>query len=230
MATSTFIGLDGFKHGWVAVSIDNSGSNTIEFLCDVRQLADRKFDMAMIDIPIGLPPSGNRDCDVEARNLLAHHRSRIFTGARRPLLGCTCYEQANKLGKGELGGGVSCQLYCLLPKIREVDEFISKKSQNKMRETHPELVFWRLNNEKPLAKKKSTQGREQRIKLLKDWGIKDVRELLANRYGTGAKVDDVLDACACAIAAKDAANGTDCYVPTSASKPDATGLKMQIWY
>ena len=52
-------------------------------------------DMVVIDIPIGLPESGRRACDLEARAMLGPRRSSVFTGVRRPLLALDSYEAAN---------------------------------------------------------------------------------------------------------------------------------------
>jgi predicted RNase H-like nuclease len=43
---------------------------------------------------------------------------------------------------------------------------------------------------------------------------------------TGAKPDDVLDACAVALAARDCAG----CVPEGDPSPDAHGVPMQIWF
>ena len=44
-------------------------------------------DTVLVDIPIGLPDSGRRECDLAARKLLGPRRgTSVFTGARRPAL------------------------------------------------------------------------------------------------------------------------------------------------
>ena len=89
----------------------------------------------------------------------------------------------------------------------EVDTFVARRiALRDIREAHPELVFLRLNAGKPLPSKKSEAGIDLRRKLLKREGIRDIdRWLTGERIGTGAKSDDVLDACAVAIAARDVA-------------------------
>jgi predicted RNase H-like nuclease len=54
---------------------------------------------------------------------------------------------------------------------------------------------------------------------LDDW-------LTARRARTGAKRDDVLDACAVALAARDSAES----LPDGEPPRDAHGLPMQIWF
>ncbi len=229
-----YVGVDGFRHGWVSVSIDGQGNGSIEFLCEISQLNHRQYHMAMIDIPIGLPQSGNRDCDMAARKYLGRNRNRVFTGARRPLLKhCHSYDEANRLGRkllvdGNPGAGISKQLFCILKKIKEVDVFLNPQRQEKLRECHPELVFHRQNNDHPVDNKHVPQGRSQRRKLL--GSIRNLDDLLAARLGTGAKEDDVLDACACAVAAMDCANDKGNVVPDGRPPMDRQNLVMQIWY
>jgi predicted RNase H-like nuclease len=225
-----YLGLDGYKKGWVCVSIDDHGCSQIDFLCDIHQLDQRSYKMAMIDIPIGLPASETRVCDQMGRDFLAEHRSRVFTGARRPLLSAQSHLEAHEIGRRIDGTGVPLQLFHILKKIREVDDFVQRSGQKRFRESHPELVFQRLGGA-PVCKKKSSLGREQRIRLLEAARISGVSEALKMRKGKRAKIDDVLDAYACAIAARDCANGGNHVVPPSCPAPkDSEGLKMQIWY
>ena len=82
------------------------------------------------------------------------------------------------------------------PKIMEVDAFVLAHRVHDIREVHPELVFLRLNANKPLPSKKSEEGDSLRRTLLQRGGFRDIdRWLTKTRIGTGAKRDDVLDAC-----------------------------------
>jgi predicted RNase H-like nuclease len=182
----------------------------------------------MIDIPIGLPDSDYRNCDLEGRKLLGENRSRLFSGARRPLLSYEKREDAHAWGKVADGIGVSCQLFCLLPKIRQVDELMTSRRQARVRESHPELIFQRLNGGTPLPSKKTHDGMRRRRRILLDRGFASIDAWLDQRTGTGAKPDDVLDACACAVAAKEACE--ERRLPRKRQPPDAKGLKMGIWF
>jgi predicted RNase H-like nuclease len=223
-----FVGLDGYSEGWVAVWLDEHREAEITFLSSIGELFARSFTRAMIDIPIGLPESGYRSCDVEGREYLGQNRSRVFTGARRPLLSYARREDAHAWAKGADGKGVSCQLFCLMEKIREVDDVITCERQEKLRETHPELAFQRLNDGCSLPKKHSPEGLEVRRHLLLKKGFSTIDLLLEKRIGKGAKADDVLDACVCAIVAKEA-NITHRF-PKKREAPDSKGLKMEIWF
>jgi predicted RNase H-like nuclease len=219
------LGLDGFSRGWVAVCLDGD-QQTISFHADIADALARPFDRAGIDIPIGMTDDGTRACDRLAREKLRPHASRVFTGARRWLWQEFCDpDRANEeaLRRGQTR--VSRQLWHIGKKIMEVDAFVRANARRDIREVHPELVFLRLNGGKPLPPKKSEEGGGLRRRLLKRSGLCEIDQWLAKtRIGTGAKRDDVLDACAVAIAAREAAGSV------GLPPPDKYGLPMQIWF
>jgi predicted RNase H-like nuclease len=221
------IGLDGFSRGWVAVVLDG-GEQHISFHPDVAGALSGWFDRAGIDIPIGMTNDGERACDLLARARLRPHASRVFTGARRWLWQeFRDPDKANTEAHRRGEKRVSRQLWHIGPKITEVDAFMRAHRTLDIREVHPELVFLRLNVNKPLPPKKSEQGDALRRRLLKREGFRDIDLWLTKaRMGTGAKRDDVLDACAVAIAAREPAG----CLPKGAPQLDAHRLPMQIWF
>lgn len=220
------LGLDGYSKGWVAVLLDGD-VHEISFCRDVAEALSTGFERAAIDIPIGMADDGERVCDLLARERLRPHSSRVFTGARRWLwLEFSDPDQANREALLRGQKRVSRQLWHLGPKIMEVDAFLRANRSRDIREAHPELVFLRLNHGRPLPSKKSEAGIDLRRALLRREGIRDIDRWLADaRIGTGARIDDVLDACAVAIAARDVAG----CVPEGMPPRDAYGLPMQIW-
>ncbi|MGP8123430.1 MAG: DUF429 domain-containing protein [Xanthobacteraceae bacterium] len=222
----TTIGLDGFRFGWVAVEFDSRG-RSISFIRHIDEMIGRPFDRLAIDMPIGLPARGERACDRDARALLRPHAARVFTGARRGLWDHASQAAANRALKARGEAGVSVQLWNLGPKILQVDAALTPQLQARVIETHPELVFLRLNGGRPLPRKASAEGLALRRALLKRDGFDKLDDwLTTQRQRTGAKPDDVLDACAAAIAAREA---TRC-LPLGDAPRDARGLAMQIWY
>ena len=220
------------------VSIAASGGRdfaVVPHLRDVAGLADAR---AMIDIPIGLPERGYRACDGEARKRLGAAASRVFLGARRPLLGFlpedfpaanlvergTAQAAANAWAKAVGEPGISVQLWNILPKIREVDRQMTPALQDRLREAHPELVFQRLAGGNILPRKKSPEGRQRRRGLVAALGFSDIDAWLGALKGAGAAPDDLLDACALALAAH--RPGAVLRSPAT----DARGLRMEIWY
>lgn len=231
------IGLDGCKNGWVAVCISGNSTHIRFFLKESRsspdpisQLLTLNFDRAAIDMPIGLPDFGRRRCDERAGERLREHGSRVFLGAQRALFAHNSQASANRelWERGEKG--VSCQLWGLREKLREVDKFVLRyRDTIDLREAHPELVFRRLSHNEPLDSKKSPKGIKKRVEILRREGFGDIDLWLdKTRLGTGAKKDDVLDACAAAIAARDFDKGY--VVPIGEPQHDSKGLPMQIWY
>jgi predicted RNase H-like nuclease len=220
------IGLDGFSRGWVAVTLDGD-QPTICFPSNVVDALSGSFDRAGIDIPIGMTEDGERECDLLAREKLRPHASRVFTGARRWLW--QEFRDPDKANREALRRGqkrVSRQLWHLGPKIMEVDAFVRAHRARDIREVHPELVFLRLYG-KPLPPKKSEEGDALRRRLLKRAGFREIdRWLTKERIGTGAKRDDVLDACAVAMAAREPAGS----LPQRSSQLDGYGLPMRIWF
>lgn len=221
------LGLDGFRDGWVAVRIDGP-RRTIHFIEHVREIVTLGFERVGVDIPIGMTDNGIRECDLKAREKLRPHSSRVFTGARRWLWQeFTDPDEANVEARRRGQSRVSRQLWHLGPKIMEVDAFVQMNPSLEVREVHPELVFLRLNDSKPLDSKKSERGTRLRRVLLKRDGFAMIDKWLnETRIGKGARADDVLDACACAIAARD----FSARLPEGDAPPDSKGLPMQIWF
>ena len=221
------LGVDGFRRGWVAVLLDGE-HHDVSFHRDIADALSIPFDRAAIDIPIGMTGDGERSCDLLARERLRPHASRVFTGARRWLWQeFSDPDRANREALRRRQKRVSRQLWHLGPKIMEVDALLCANRSRDVRESHPELVFLRLNGGRPLQSKKSDPGIRLRLRLLKRQGVCEIDRWLAEtRIGTGAKRDDVLDACAVAIAARDMAGS----VPEGTPPMDAHHLPMQIWF
>jgi len=222
-------GVDGCAAGWIAVRID--GATARDFLI-VNRLASLNIgDAAMlyIDIPIGLPETGYRGCDVAARALLKGAQSRVFLGLRRPLLRyLNDYPAANAWAKSD-GKGLAKQSFNILPKIAEVDALITPDRQRSFRESHPELVFARLNGGTALVSKHQPEGLKVRRDILAHYGFDMIDQWLGTLRGSGAKADDLLDACVLAFAARETAQGSAQRVPYPETR-DAKGLSMEIWF
>jgi predicted RNase H-like nuclease len=218
-----YLGLDGFRGGWVAAWIDDRGDHGFDYSCALSRLLSMPHRRAMIDMPIGLKMSGHRRCDISARELVG---ASVFLGARRNLWEFPDQASANQYYWQHEGRrmGVSAQLWNIRDKIREADDFITPGRQATVGEAHPELIFFKLNNHLRLQRKTSEAGRRQRIKILVDRGFVKISKWLTQRYGTGIGRDDLIDACACAIAARDS------NVRFGGDEIDGRGLRMEINY
>jgi len=223
------IGIDGCSAGWVAVALDPPHASGFRIAKDIAGLALPEDAMSYIDIPIGLPESGYRGCDLAARKILRGAEARVFLGLRRPLLShVNDYPSANAWAKAD-GKGLSRQAFAILPKIAEIDTVMSPDRQKTLRESHPELVFCRLNASVPLVSKHTPQGIDQRRAILTRHGFIELDLWLGALRRRQAKPDDLLDACVLAVAAFEATQGLARRVKCRDMR-DAKGLAMAIWF
>ena len=112
-AQPTFVGVDGCKHGWVAVAIDPTG-----FLAahrfptfDALLLANPHAAAIAVDMPIGLVDEPCRAADRSAREVLGSARSSIFNAPALSVLAATTYDQARTLSHGACGKSLSAQSF-----------------------------------------------------------------------------------------------------------------------
>jgi predicted RNase H-like nuclease len=217
---TTFVGIDGIPGGWVAVYLDSDGGQRFAYAKSAARLLIDPYDRAMIDMPIGLPQRGYRQCDIEARALVG---PRVFVGARWGLWNFKMLDEANLYYWNEegVGRGVSMQLFCIREKLQELNE---ASMPPRMFEAHPELIFWRIAGRR-LASKHTTKGRAERVEILEENGIERVRLWLGQRHGTGIGRDDLIDACACALAARDSIHR----IPANGDLVDRKA-RAEIWY
>jgi predicted RNase H-like nuclease len=191
----------------------------------VAALVSGRMVAAGIDMPIGLPESGPRACDREARRLLGPRRSSVFPAPARAVLGATTYEEACTVSRRVNGRAVSKQLYNILPKIREVDFLLS---QSRSRPPHlfemcPELSFAAMTGHPMPHNKRTAEGRVERMEALQP-AFGDVARVVKSPP-RGATQDDVLDALAGAWTARR-------YVARSCirlgGEVDEIGLRMEV--
>ena len=169
MKKLTAIGVDGCRSGWIAAIHGPHQPIRWQFAARIEELlktADAKA-LILIDMIIGLPDSSrpSRECDQLARNLLKPHGSRVFPAPPRESIKAQDYPTANKLARAATSKGLSKQCWHLFPKIRELDAI----SDPRIRESHPEVVFARLNQGQPIAvSKKTLAGQNARLRLLRE--------------------------------------------------------------
>lgn len=173
-------GADGCRAGWVVATRDGA--------IVTRTLAPSGFATIGVDMPIGLPVSTSRACDIEARRFLGSRRSTIFPTPPRACLGATDHADAVQRARAAIGVGISLQAFHLLAKIAEVDALHDASRPDRMIEIHPECAFAIMNGGVPLAPKRTADGAAARRALLAAH-FDDVPASLR-----GAAPDDVLDA------------------------------------
>ena len=224
-------GVDGCKGGWVMVQRDEEGRFKKKVFESLDELPPT--GIVLIDIPIGLPDSGRRCCDLEARENLGSKRCHsVFLDVRRPLLEMKSYEEANKCGEND-GFKISRQLWNILPKIREVDTWIRTRTAHDLilREGHPELSFFAAAGQPMEHKKNKREGQKERMDALARFIIdrKMMEDWLDQTRGSGVAKDDILDALALCRSAARLALG--CHATLPANPPsDSKGLVMEMVY
>src|SRR5262249_8835038 len=144
-----------------------------------------------VDIPIGLPEQaghGGRRADNMVRPLLGARKSSVVSVPSRravfaevgpfgdpqsrsaaPPPACAVARETSDPPRG-----ISIFAFGVLSKTGEVDAVrqSDRSLDGRVREAHPELAFWRLNGERPLASPKKTEaGLALRRRLLIDAGL-----------------------------------------------------------
>jgi predicted RNase H-like nuclease len=230
-------GVDGCRGGWaVALREGETGRIEVRRVAWVEEILGWAEAPAVvgIDIPIGLlheaVPSG-RACDRLARVLLGDPRGRsVFSAPVRAVLEATTYEEAVACNRASSSHaiGISRQCWGIVPKIAEVDRWMTPELQDRMIEVHPEVSFHAMNDERPLiAAKKTQRGIEERVALLeRAWGG-DIRSVVDARRDPAIATDDLLDALAACWTAERVAKGEAVRLPATAVR-DARGLRMEI--
>lgn len=224
----TVVGVDGCPAGWICLQVDlQSRQTAVRVLTNLAELisASPEPKLIAIDIPIGIPTSGARACDIAARRLLGKPRSNsVFPAPVRATFDAKTYEEACALSLQAQGKSLSRQAFEIISKIREVDELITPALQTRIFEVHPEVSFWALNGGQSLKHRKlNREGKAERIKLLLQH-YPTINTHLAELERSTAAQHDLLDAAVAAWTAECVARGA---VPRQF---DSRGLRMEIVY
>jgi predicted RNase H-like nuclease len=231
------VGVDGCRGGWLAVRLSGDGTAECRVFPDMASLwaAHRQASLILVDIPIGLPEAANdRPCDKIARKVLGPRRASVFPVPCRAAVYAPDYDAAINLNERFTGKRIFRTTWNLMPRMRQVDEVLQGDSQARevIREAHPEVLFWGLNQRRPLAfYKKETAGEAERLEVLQRVyrGAKSLFfELKKNLPGKSAAPDDLLDALAAAVTGLIG----ETRLQTLPDKPerDAHGLPMEMVY
>ena len=78
----------------------------------------------------------------------------MFSALGREVLKQPNHLEASKASRAMGGPGVSIQSWCLAPKLREADIAMLPSAQLVVREVHPEVSFWAMNDRVPMPFRK----------------------------------------------------------------------------
>lgn len=235
------MGVDGCRAGWIAVARTEVGlvyrlhATFAELLQDWPTTAT-----VFVDVPVGLPSrtSPSRRCDAEARQRLGSGRaSSVFSPPCRDATRAKDLTEAREINLRELGKSLSAQAWGICPKIAEVDALLGNDLPlaHRVKEVHPELLFWALNAGQAMRHaKKSRDGAQERMALIERLEPKApelVERVLREHRRTRVGRDDVIDALAAMLTAGAVSERGEGYAMSVPSVPeiDDTGLPMCMW-
>jgi predicted RNase H-like nuclease len=230
-------GIDGCKAGWIAITLETETGDLSHAVFPDGESLFAAMDVPQaiaIDIPIGLPESGARVCDQEARRLLGRPRSRsVFPSPIRPALYAQSRGEADRITRGVDGRGVGAQAWNIYSRIREIDDLLRESPQlrDRVYESHPEVCFWALNGGQPMTCSKHTpEGLEERLRLIhQHFGAGSFHRLRRSYPKTRVSDDDILDAFAVCWTARRILLGEATILPEIPAS-DTHGLPMRIAY
>ena len=199
-------GVDGCPAGWFYFALGATGEYCYGVVKDLREITERadRRDRILVDVPIGLR-DGPRSCDVLARRVLGNRHASVFPSLAPAALDATDYDDACRRNKEATGKQLSNQTFWILPKIRAVNDLLRRdaKAHEIVREVHPELCFWALNNRAPMRHSKRTKvGFEERMAVLEGcWaGARAATCEVSGRYRRkDVARDDIPDAMVAAL-------------------------------
>lgn len=251
--TVALAGVDGCKAGWVA-AVRRSGSvDEIVVVDRFAALVDALPDDAVIavDMPIGLPDvtrRGGRGPEMAVRPLLGQRQSSVFSIPSRAAVYAEpagfstldawyeAHRRASAVARAtsDPPRAISIQAFGIFSKIREIDSLLRDRPElrGRIRESHPEVAFWQLNEMCAMSLPKKVKGRvfapgmEERRSLLARCSLE--RELLDRPSPRGAGDDDVLDACAMLLVAARIGRGEARPYPDP-PLVDGHGIPIAIW-
>lgn len=191
------LGVDGCRLGWVGVLWDGHTDVLVRETIAELVAAAGPVEAIAIDIPIQLPHDSPRLAEQLARRRLPGRASTVFNAPASVVLEAADYSAANAANRAALGLGLSKQTWYLVPKIRDVQDWLMTSPSAPVVESHPELCFAAMNGGVLVDGKSTAAGEALRRTLLSAHGIDVVTE-----RRRGVAVDDVLDAAATAWTAR----------------------------
>ncbi len=210
-------GVDGYRKGWVAVSLDPSGDVQVSTHATFAEVLSLRAEVIAVDIPIDPTGRGARPTDAAARAFVGGGRaSSVFPAPPRAALEARTFAEASEIARTITGKAISQQAFALGRKILEVHELA--EVDERVIEMHPEVSFCELADDHIVDSKHTPEGLDRRRALLADVGIRLPGAV------PGVPEADLLDAAAGAWTAARYASGKAKPVP-----PEHAGRLGAIW-
>ncbi|MBD2756559.1 DUF429 domain-containing protein [Spirosoma validum] len=201
-----YVGIDGCRAGGLVASIDQEARLQHGIIQSLDELPAIPAKLALIDIPLHFADTSYRSCEVEAQALLGpKKRASIFFTPHRAAVYAATYAEANRLNRLHTGKGVSKQTWNIGGKIKEANRFLGDHPGYPLREAHPELSFYYLNQRQALLSNKSTpEGATERLAMIARHAqsyLQVIANTLKMTKRKDVQPDDVIDATILAIRA-----------------------------
>jgi predicted RNase H-like nuclease len=209
-----FLGVDGTTNGWLAVEYRKKRFYGVGFYDSIDRLWKNHSDAEhiLIDIPIGLRENSAvpRECDSLARKKLSpdRHQSVFPVPVRPAVRHFNNYQKAKQVQESRTDRSLARQSWAISDKIYEVDKLLRKneKARKPIRESHPEVCFWALNDKKPMQYSKTSQPEKayhERRSVLKTINTDLLSHLgeAENKLPSSTTKDDLMDAFVLSISA-----------------------------
>lgn len=197
------LGVDAARGGWIAVALEDGRFADAALERRFPVLLERFREAAVIgvDVPIGLPETGERRrADTAARGVVGARRASVFFTPARAALEAATYREARTVAPS-----TSAQGWALRTAILDVD----RVRDPRVREVHPEVSFAVLAGGPLAFAKRTWNGHRERLELLRRAGIEIPDHLDAGLVAA----DDVLDAAVAAWTATRIARGEHVTIP-----------------
>ncbi|MEX2602248.1 MAG: DUF429 domain-containing protein [Balneolaceae bacterium] len=223
--------------GWISVTFDEGlqhykvlrGENE---LSELFELTGRLF----IHIPIGLcDDSYSRTCeDLLKKELGEIAKDHIIHAPVRSVLHAPSYVEASMQSLENTDQELSLQSWKLTPKIKIVDRLLreSEEVAEKVYESHPELLFTRLNGGVIYQSKLTRKGLRHRLELVtseEEIAADFFREIKEEFRRNEVGEEEILGAMALAYGAKASIQTRIRSLPDP-PLVDSEGLRMAIYY
>jgi len=169
------VGADASRGRWLAIKLSEDGSWEINLVRNIAEMWESysRASSILIDVPIGLREQGDKGrlCDMEARKRIGARRSSVFRAPCRAALRAENYEDAKRISREKTGKSLSIQSWGIIPKVREVDEFLNENALAEHRAVNhftrkTPRIFFRVprNSEESLSSQERRDCRRQSIK------------------------------------------------------------------
>jgi len=238
-----YIGLVPASKGWFGIVLGDDDTWEADLFPSVWSLWKYHSDAArvLVGAPVGLPADARRSCDVATKGKLGRHHHRAFYAPTRAAVYRGNLEAAKETNESAAGYSIRNQVWSLVPRIREVDEFLDENpgARDRIGETHPELCFYALNGRDAVAAPATTaEGVRRRTALLADEhpDATAIHETCRDRYTSPPYASflrgegTIVDALAAAVTARRDPDELSRLPERSDPPRDERGLPMQMVY